>query len=128
MRQVRLKSYEGSQIFVFQHGTLFFYIFARGNDKGVTQQFMQWGEHRPHSLLLRLLSHVGYGMGEDEIKAIADSYVDHAIRSIDHILDPSADLTHCEHNVVRTGKRAAKCAICDQSDKVYKVTPSTDGN
>ncbi len=116
MRQTRLKNYEGSQIFVFQHETLFFYIFARTNDweKGSTQQFMHWGDHRPSGFMRRTLSYFGYGLNEDEIKGIADSYVDHAVRSIDHLIDPEA--THCEHNVVRTGKMAAKCAVCDQSE------------
>jgi len=105
MRQVRLKNYEGSKIFVFQHGTMFQYWFARDSEL-----FMQWGTHRPKWWRWVLPLFNRPLLDEDEIQSIADAYVDHAVRSIDHILDPTVE--HCSHNVKIGGKDPALCAIC----------------
>lgn len=108
MRQVRLKNYEGHQIFVFQHQALFQYWFTHNE-----QLFMQWGEHQP-SWFRRIASRFGQPLfPEGELQAIADSYEEHAIRSLDNILDPTAK--HCKHNVKVAGVNPALCARCNQS-------------
>lgn len=107
MKIVKMHEYEGSKIFVVRHHFLFQYWFSyEGN------MYMQWGVHRPKWYRF-IFALVGQPLiTESEMASIVTAYQEHAVRSIDHIQDPEA--THCEHNVVMTGKNATTCAICSQ--------------
>ena len=114
MKVLRVHEYEGYKIFVVHHRALFQYWFSMDGE-----MFMQWGVHNPkwYRFILALFGKPLIEQGE--MQSIVEAYQEHAVRSIDHIIDP--DATHCPHNVVITGKMAAICAQCGKEKAEAKT-------
>lgn len=106
MKVLRVHDYEGAKIFITQHNNVFQYWFYF---KG--EMYMQWGAHPPrwYRWFLRPFGWELYTSPERD--AIVRAYEEHAVRSIDHLIDP--DAKHCAHNVVIKGNRAAVCPACN---------------